>query len=501
MSPASNVRRERIVFGEFVRDGHALSGSVAAALRETHSGVVILIGDRAYKVKKPVDLGFLDFTTVRARADACDRELRLNRRLAPDVYLDVDRVVASSGEVTDHVVVMRRMPDERRLAMLVRLGTPIDDELRSLARLIAAFHARAERSETIAQYGTGEALRRRWHNNLDEARQFCGTLIEPNDHAEIERLALDYVDGRAPLFARRAETGQVVDGHGDLLAEDIFCLADGPRVLDCLDFDDALRYLDVLDDVAFLVMDLERLGRAELGERFLSWYREFSGSPVARSLEDHYIAYRAFVRAKVACIRNRQGDPTAAAESRRCVAITLRHLRAAEVRLILIGGAPATGKSTVATGLAEALGATLLSTDAVRTEEPPPAEVRYTDRATAAVYTRVLARARAALRAGESVVLDATWPTERLRHEAETVARDTRSRLVPFECVAPVEVCAARAQRRFEEGRTASEADARVARALAAARDPWPDAIALNGTDNPQILLDRARVACSAGLS
>lgn len=150
------------------------------------------------------------------------------------------------------------------------------------------------------------------------------------------------------MFAERIRAGRVVDGHGDLLADDIFCLDDGVRILDCLEFDDRLRWLDGLDDACFLAMDLERLGLPDLARRFTSWYAEYSGDPAPESLRHHYVAYRAFVRAKVACLRARAGDGQAAAEAWQLAGMTLGHLRAGAVSLVLVGGLPGTGKTTLA---------------------------------------------------------------------------------------------------------------------------------------------------------
>ncbi len=452
----------------------------AAAVRETHSGVVILLGDRAYKVKKPVDLGFLDFRTEAARHLACRREVELNRRLAPDVYLDVAAMSGSGGHVVEHVVVMQRMPEELRLSTLVTAGTDVDDHLRALARLMADFHSRAERGQLIAAEGGPVGLRRRWADNLRETRQFRGTVLDGQMHSSIARLALDYIDGREALLEERASAGLSIDGHGDLIAEDIFCLADHPRVLDCLEFSDVLRWVDVLDDVAFLAMDLERLGRPDLGERFLDLYVEFSGTSAPPSLRHHYVAYRAFVRAKVACIRAAQGVAASVADADTLARLTLAHLQAGEVTLVVVGGAPGTGKSTLALGLADRLGAVLLSTDSLRHELPETQGDPYGDGAKAAVYRELLRRARLALEHGESVVADATWGTAVSRAAAAAVAGATASRMVMLECRLAPELAAARAQHRLDDGVSASEAGAEVARRLAGEREPWPDSVGID---------------------
>ena len=160
----------------------------------------------------------------------------------------------------------------------------------------------------------------------------------------MQRLAGRFLTGRAPLFDARIRGGHVLDGHGDLLAEDIFCLPHGSRNLDCLEFDDRLRWVDGLHDAAFLAMDLERLGAGDLAEQFTGWYAGFSGDPAPASLRHHYIAYRAFVRAKVKLPGPRQGDPLAGGAARQLAAMALQHLQAGAVTLVLIGGLPGTGK-------------------------------------------------------------------------------------------------------------------------------------------------------------
>jgi aminoglycoside phosphotransferase family enzyme/predicted kinase len=466
-----------------------------AEVRETHSAVVLLTGDRVYKIKKPVDLGFLDFRSDESRRRVCRRELELNRRLAPDVYLDVITVAGAERHEYEHGIAMRRMPDELRLSTMIRCGADVDDHLRALARLIAGFHAAADRGPQIAAEGSSIGLRRRWSDNLRETEVFRGdTLAEPL-HDEISLQALRYIDGRNPLLDERAAVGLSVDGHGDLIAEDIFCLPDHPRVLDCIEFDDRLRWLDVLDDVAFLAMDLEHLQRPELAERFLDWYLEFSGSVAVDSLQHHYVAYRAFVRAKVSCIQARQGLTSAAAEADSYARQALRHLQLGEVTMVLVGGAPGSGKTTLARGIADRRGSVLLSSDEVRREMPLDAEYRYRADAKEATYRELLRRARRLLEHGESVVADATWGEPAMRALASDVATATSSRVVAIECRAPVELAVARAQRRLAAGRDASEAGGDIARRLAEQRAPWPGALTIETDANVEQSLRHALAA------
>ncbi|GAA1654649.1 AAA family ATPase [Nonomuraea maheshkhaliensis] len=476
---------------------------MSIVVKETHAAVVVLFGERAYKLKKPVDFGFLDFTTRRARLAACRREVELNRRLAPDVYEGVADVRGPDGQACEHLVVMRRMPEERRLATLVRVGSPVDEQLRAIARAVAGLHAASPHGPAIDHEGSVKALHSRWTDSFDQVRGLPSPPIERPVLDEIERLTLRFLDGRASLFEARRSAGRIVDGHGDLLAEDIFCLDDGPRILDCLEFDDRLRYLDGLDDAAFLAMDLERLGAPRLAERFLSWYAEFSGDPAPPALWHHYVAYRAFVRAKVACLRHWQGETDttgetrqraeAEAQARRLAELTLRHLRAGAVSLILVGGAPATGKSTMGMGLADRLGHTLLHSDRVRKElagldpmKPAPAPYRqgiYDAAHTEQTYAELLSRAEKLLGMGESVILDASWTARRHRDKAGEIATRAAADLVQLRCTAMPQIIA----RRLAARRPGlSDADPAISLAMAAGLDAWPAAVEIDtGADLP----------------
>src|SRR6185437_9115019 len=209
--------------------------------------------------------------------------------------LGVADVNGVDGRPCDHLVVMHRMPEDRRLATLLAAGAPLDDPVRQLARMLAAFHAGARRGPEITAAGGRDALRARWVDHFTELQRFHDTVVDGALMVELEDLALSFLDGRKPLLTARQRAGRIVDGHGDLLTADIFCLEDGPRVLDCLEFDDRLRYLDGLDDAAFLAMDLEYRGAAQLAARFLDWYAEFAGDPAPPALRHHYVAYRAVV--------------------------------------------------------------------------------------------------------------------------------------------------------------------------------------------------------------
>ncbi len=479
------------------------SGTLSRAeVCETHTAVVFFVGDRAYKLKKPVDLKFLDYTTVEARRTACEREVALNRRFSPDVYLGTGEIRAPHTGAPEPLVVMRRMPAESRLSQLVREGADVDDALRAVARLLATRHADSPRTADVDAQGTRDALSSRWEASFAQVRALVGGGSLPDGVEEIEHLVRRYLAGRKELFDRRIGQGRIVDGHGDLLAEDIFCLADGPRVLDCLEFDDHLRYVDGLDDAAFLAMDLEQLGAPESAGFFLARYGEYSGDSAPPSLRHHYVAYRAFVRAKVSLIQAGQGAPGADIAARRLITTTLRHLRGSSVGLTLVGGLPGSGKSTLSGALADRLGVTLLSSDRLRKElagipvdQPAAAPYReglYTPEWTDRTYKVLLQRAAVLLSCGESVVLDATWSDTAQREAARHVAERTSSELVALHCRVPDPVTAARLSTRAAGS---SDADLGVATTMAEREPPWTEAVAVDTSGLLEAAVTRALAA------
>ena len=465
------------------RGGRApATDGVAPGVRETHTAVLWFFGDRVHKMKKAVDLGFCDFTTVELRREACRREIALNRRLSPEAYLGLETVLGPSGDAEEYLVAMCRMPADRSLAALVRAGEPVEDHLRAVARRLAGFHSVATRGPEIAREGSREAGRARWNGVLDGLRRHSGALLPTDVVERVAREATTFLDGRADLFAARRAEGRVVDGHGDLLADDVFCLTDRPVLLDCLEFDDRLRYVDGLDDAAFLAMDLERLGRPEPAARFLDLYAEFAADPAPPILSHYFVAYRAAVRAAVTCIRVDQGGGDAA-EARALLDLADRHLQEARVRLVLVGGLPGTGKTTVAGGVADQLGAVLVSSDRVRKElaglnptDPATAGYRdglYRPEHTDATYAALLHRAEELLGRGETVVLDASWTDDGHREQATALADRTSSDLVALRCNAPRELADARIRARRG---SASDATPLVAAVMSADADPWPEA-------------------------
>ncbi|WP_375481428.1 nucleoside monophosphate kinase [uncultured Mycobacterium sp.] len=456
----------------------SMTMSPYAEVHETHTGVVVLVGDKAYKAKKPITTEFLDFSTVDRRERACAREVLLNSRLAPESYLGVAHLTDPTGGPAEPIIVMRRYPDSRRLATLVKHGAPVLGELADIADELARLHNRANHKRAVDTQAKGGAVSARWQENIGELKRFAGTAIPAKLLEQIDFLANRYIAGRTALFGQRIADERIVDGHGDLLADDIFCMPGGPVLLDCLDFDDQLRYVDRIDDAAFLAMDLEFLRRKDLAIYFLDTYSRLAQDDAPASLKHFYVAYRAVVRAKVDCIRFAQGTPDALADASHHLSLAFDHLAAGAVRLVLIGGAPGTGKTTLAHSLGERVDAEVISTDDVRRELQQHGTIGgatgvldeglYRPEKVAAVYHDVIRRARLSLTRGQSVILDGTWRNPHQRQLAHALAEHTASALLEIVCWTPVDAAVQRVEQR---GASSSDATAHIARALAVRDD------------------------------
>jgi aminoglycoside phosphotransferase family enzyme/predicted kinase len=469
--------------------GHAVATNQQAVepysvIHETHTGLVVLVRDLAYKVKKPIRTDFLDFSTPERRERACQRELELNRRLASATYLGVAHLSAEWAGTTEPVLVMKRHPDSTRLATMVRRGQPVIEPLIAIAAVLARFHGSAERGQSVAAQGAVAAVKARWDENIIELQRFVGAVLDRHRVDAVEWLAGQFIAGRALMFAARVTDGRIVDGHGDLLADDIFCLPDGPEILDCLEFDDNLRYVDTIDDAAFLAMDLEFLGRKDLGDFFLDQYSRLAADTAPQSLKDFYIAYRAVVRAKVDCIRFAQGHRDAAPDALRHLDIALEHLQAGLVRLAVVGGGPGTGKTTLSHALADRVGAAVISTDEVRRAMQNSGDIGgeagvlntglYSDENVVAVYSEVLRRARVHLANGRSVILDGTWRDPYRRDQVRQLAIQMHAAELELKCETSVSTAASRVAARPAGG--FSDATPAIATALAEGSQQWREA-------------------------
>ncbi|MCP3973204.1 MAG: AAA family ATPase, partial [bacterium] len=452
---------------------------------ETHISRLWFTPDRAYKLLKPVALGFLDHSTTEARLRAVDREFELNRRLSPDVYLGTADLV-EDGQVVDRMLIMRRLPTSRRLSSIVS-GPGGEAALRAAAKEIAAFHAGLDPLLDPVGIGTRDGLRAQWESSFEEISPGVGSVIDAAEFDAVRGMATRFLDYRKHLFDHRREEGHIRDGHGDLTAADIFILDDGPRILDCLAFDDGLRICDVLADIAFLVMDLHRLAGAAAAEQLMSLYDEFTGEVHPASLAHHYVAYRAHIRAKIEVIRHQQGKAEAASAARSYHALTLHHLERSRIRLILMGGGPGSGKTSLSQALADATGWALLDTDELRKDlaglghdqhrPAEPGEGIYDAATKDRTYAALVDHAASLIEAGHNVILDAAWTSATHRRATAEMAQRLGADLSEIDCHVPPDVAIARLTARGDN--TTSDATPQIVTHLNSIHDPWPTATRL----------------------
>ncbi len=412
---------------------------------QTHASVLFLAGERVFKLKKPADLGFLDFSTLEKRRRACEDEVRLNRRLAPSVYLGVRPVVidegavrlgdaAEQGRAIDWVVEMVRLPAPRMLdAMLARDETP---DLGALVDLIADFHDGARSDSDVARYGEPDGVLARVMENLDELTHAAsGRAPEVVSLASRVRTFTDgYLERHAALIAVRPSKGRIREGHGDLHAGNI-CFADsGLVVYDCIEFAEAFRCLDVAAEIAFLAMDLDARGHPELADEVTGRYATRTADGGVRALAPLYRAHYACVRAKVALARSGDGAPRNSDLDEAHAYAALGAGWALPPCVVITCGLPGTGKSFAGRAVATALRARMLRSDVLRREVACPDAPRRFDDAlnegaydpgvTDRTYAAMLERGRAEIESGRSVVLDATFPSRGRRDAAIAMARD-----------------------------------------------------------------------------
>jgi len=441
-------------------------------LIETHVSWVLRGEREVVKIKKPVELGFLDFRSPERRRQACEDEVRLNARLAPGVYLGVVPIVdrdgslriGGEGRVVDWGVHMRRLADGLRADAMLAGGGLRPRHVDTLAEAIADFHAGAEvPRDTALRWASPEAVERNARENFAQTRALIReSLAQELDLDRIERWQTDFLRDHAPLLAKRASGGRARDGHGDLRLEHVYFEESGLRVIDCVEFDERYRVADVCADVAFLSMDLAAQGRVDLAERFLARYARAADDYELYEVADFYEGYRACVRGKVATILANDAAVSedvrdrAAAQARRHFVLALAGTREWLVppALVCVGGLIASGKSTVAEALGEALSCPVVDADRtrkrmLRVEEThplndPPWQGAYDPRVTSRVYGEVLSRAASVLASGRSVVVDASFRSHALRANARELARVHGVRFQFVECRAPLDVCRAR---------------------------------------------------------
>jgi len=445
----------------------------SVTLVETHISWLFFTGRFVYKVKKPLNFGFLDFTSLEQRRFYCLEEVRLNRRLSPDVYLGVVEIweeggryaMHETGRVVEYAVKMRQLPGDRWLSGLLRRGEASPALMQRIARRIAAFHAVAEGGEHATELGGIVTVRFNTGENFTQTEDQVGLTVTAEAHDRVRAYTEGFLDARAALFARRETEGRIRECHGDLHADQI-CVENGLAFIDCIEFNERFRYSDVAADIAFPAMDLDYYGRPDLSAELVREYVAASGDGGTLEVLDFYKCYRAFTRGKVRGFRLRQ---PALSDSERRAAIdqaaryyelASRYAALPGPLLIVLCGLMGTGKSSLAQALAPRLGASLVTSDIVRKELAgiAPEERRaeswgegiYGDELTKRTYEELCRRAAERLQAGDIVLLDASFREAAWRARARETARAAGAPFLLIETVCPDPIV----RRRLAERRT-----------------------------------------------
>ena len=490
---------------------------------QTHISHVFVVGPHVYKLKKPVTFPFLDFGTFEQRRRLCEEEVRLNRRLAPGVYLGVLPVtvgddgrirLGGDGRVLDCVVWMRRLPAARLLPALLRAGAVTDTMMDALADRLVVFHAAAPSGPEVAAHAAPERLIAGWRDVLDGLSACVPHLLAAEDLEILVDFGSRFVRTHETLLRARQAGGRIREGHGDLHAEHVCvlespaddpagALAPGIYVFDCIEFSRPLRCIDVAAEVAFLSMDLERRGHPTLGARFARAYAAAAGDPDVLLLLPFYVCARACIRGKVEGLKAAETEvepadrDEARARARAFFALALRHAwQAAGPAVVACAGLSGSGKSTLAQALADATGFTGLSSDVLRKRGGGKGAAvtygagLYTQEARAATYAALCAATETELAAGRGVVTDATWMRRADRARLAAAARAHRRPLVFVECVADEATIRDRLQARAQ---APSLSDARWETYVAqrAAWEPFRD-------DEPHVRVDTGGAAPAA---
>lgn len=463
---------------------------------QTHISVVLLCGDRVFKLKKPVDLGFVDYSTPERRRACCEAEVALNRRLAPDVYLGVVPVTEQAGrlclggdprDAVDWAVEMRRLRDADRLSERVARDEVRPGLLGSVGRRVGRFHLGARRCASVARWAGFDVVAGHCRDNVADLRRWPGLLVAPellDRVAELTEQALGRL--RRTIEGRRE---LACDGHGDLRLEHLYVEDGRLRIIDCVEFSEELRCGDPASDLAFLVMELSLAGRRDLAEELVGGWVEVTRDPGALELLPFYVAYRAMVRAKVNGFTASAAEvpeaqrARARARGQAHVLLALGELAPASERpgLVLVSGLPGTGKSALARALAGKAGFEWLRTDAIRKELGEAAGVTstaggawgeglYTKEWTERTYAATLERATAAWREGRRALVDACFSSEARRAAFLEAARRHGVRAAVLHLEAPAALTHARlAQRKGDP----SDADAAVHDRMALSWEPF----------------------------
>lgn len=455
-------------------------------LIQTHISYVFIAGDLVYKVKKAVDFGFLDFTTLEKRKENCLKEVSLNRRLAPEAYLGVEEIsesedgglvlgigVGGGSKVVEYAVKMIKLPEDKMLVNLLAERKIEPHQMDAIALKVSSFHSQAETGGDIDRFGGLEIIRKNHDENFDQTKSFIGLTLVQEQYDFIRAYIYKFLQSKKELLDKRVTGRHIRDCHGDLHAEHV-CMADSIIIYDCIEFNDRFRYSDTAADVAFLAMDLDFRGYPEFSREFVKAYVRHSGDEDLMELLPFYQCYYAYVRGKV--IGFRLDDPAISADEKKSAKLAARkyfNLAAkyaaipAKPLLIITTGLMGSGKSVLARNLGAMLDAEVIRTDVLRKEllNIRPEERRlekfgegiYSEEMTARTYEKAFEKAKSILAGGRSVIIDASFKKNKARLRAAQIAEEYGAGFFAFQCECTNSAVHERLDRRMRVSRDASD--------------------------------------------
>jgi aminoglycoside phosphotransferase family enzyme/predicted kinase len=437
-------------------------------LIQTHISYVLLTGEYAYKLKKPINFGFLDFSTLEQRHHFCLEELRLNERGAPGIYLEVlpisqieDQLhLGNDQQPVEYTLKMRQFPQETLLDRMFEQGKLTEDLLVELAKAIAAFHANSPTSDYVRKFGEVSQVRQAFDENYEQTERYIGIAQTQKQFDETKTYTDRFFQEQQDLFVKRMQQDKIRECHGDLHLGNISFWQNKLFLFDCIEFNEPFRFVDVMYDVAYVVMDMAVRQRPDLGALFLNTYVEQTGDWEGLRVLPIYISRQTYVRAKITSfLLDDPAVPDAAKQKAKETAALYYHLawenaHPQQGKLILMSGLSGSGKSTTARLLASKLSAVHLRSDAVRKHlgniplHQKGSDDLYTAEMTQKTYGRLLELGVQLAAQGYSVILDAKYDRQALRAEAIAQSEAHQIPLQIFQCDAPLEVLRTRLQQR-----------------------------------------------------
>ena len=440
--------------------------------RETHISKVFLTGTYVYKIKKSVNMEFLDYTTLAKRNYYCHQETTLNRRLSHNIYLGVVAItfkegryyLSGPGKPVEYAVKMRQLPEDCSLIRMLKDGKVDHTAIDRLARMLADFYQCSATGGRITAFGSWETIRANCEENFGQMERFTGEMFNNRIFHVIRAATRSFLIRRRPLFQHRTENEKICDCHGDLRSGHIY-FDDGIQIIDCIEFNERYRYSDIASDLAFLAMDLNFEGFPEMAEHLINFFAQYANDSDMLVLIDFYKCYRALIRTKVNCLRLENssirdyGKARIRREIDRYMDLAYRYaLQFTRPTLWVICGMPASGKSTISNELSRILDIKVFCSDLVRKElfglkphdfmDVPFEKGIYSKGASSLTYGKLLLLAQEEIEKGASVILDATFSNIHQRGEALRLARDTDANIVFVECLLPVTLSKSRLMKR-----------------------------------------------------